>query len=154
MVLGESRISQYAREQRSRAVNDDAIGVLESEVSEAERLNLRLRKELLDETTLRVRSERELRELHNQIEDLTAELEERGQFDERAGRPQRIRKNVADDGKGKEVPPIPQRVDGSPTSERRRDVQPVDKPGGVKLPQSGDDGPSSKKSSRVRGTVK
>lgn len=151
----ESRIHQYAQEQRNRAVSSEAVDTLESEVDSVERLNLRLRKELLDETTLRVKSERELNELQDQMEDLTRELEERELFaDERAGRPQRIRKSVVNPRKSKEVPPVPQRVDGSATSERGRDVQPFDNASGPDGTQRGDGGKTAKKSSRVRGTVK
>lgn len=154
MVLQESRIGQYAREQRGRAVNDEAIASLESEVDGVERLNLRLRKELLDETTLRVRSEGELKRLKGELEDLNREIEDREKLlDERVGRPQRIGKNVAHPRKSKEAPEVIQRVDGSPASKRGSDVLPSGDPGRTELPQSGDDVKAQPKSARVRGTV-
>lgn len=126
----ESRIHKIVRENAERAAQQDNNDELEADLEASERRALRLAKELLDETTMRIRAENFRTDLEEQIEDLTTQIADMEmKLDERIGKPKRIRSKRS------------QPVDSSEAEEENSTA-------------AASTQPSVHKSSRVRGGVK
>src|SRR5262249_40920765 len=144
-----SRLKQWYSNQRP---NQEAIRVAELEalLEDEGRVQLRLNGELLEETTLRVRAERALREAEERISLLEAEERERADKKPAKRSGKGNAKSGASPRKRGEVSKRTQRVDGGTASKRKGDTESADGSSDA-VP----DGPKqSGGSSRKRGTVK
>lgn len=129
-MVYESRTHKLLREREERAAQEDKqeSSDLEADLEASERRALRLAKELLDETTMRIRAEKNRTELEEQLEELTEHIAEMEQkLDERVGRPKRITRK-------------------EPTTSRPKEEE--------DSPAPASDQPPVRRSSRVRGGVK
>lgn len=71
-----SRTRQYVERRSAERTGEDRLASLESQLEDHEIRNLRLSKELLDETTLRARAERSRDDLKEELRTLTVKMAE------------------------------------------------------------------------------
>lgn len=146
-----SRIRQYAQEVAQRYVSQERVSELETEVEDSERRTLRLQKELMEETALRARSERQRDEAKREVENLTVRLEEAEKTINESKRPvKRANKSRQRSGTGGTVSDGAQRVDGGTAPKRKRNPKPAN--GSSKAGKAGP--PTVQRSARKRGTAK
>ncbi len=127
-MVYESRTHKLLREREERASQQEPTDDLEADLEASERNALRLAKELLDETTLRVRAEKNRTDLEQRVEILTEQIAEMEQkLDERVGRPKRITRKEPVTSRPKEEEDPPTSLSGEPSVRRSSRVR-----GGVK----------------------